>query len=259
MSLKAVYGIFLNEAILCSLGTASAVMTPAALLLGASICLAGVHATETCLVDLQGEVTGPKGCTPAWAEKDEALEHCFHECITARYKLEGGFDRARPQVANAHPQEVTTCSHPKRDISCPSIVLTCSKVFGEFPNACSGKADLMEFIMTVGRFYVAFYAFGNATADGGSEPALVTRVVADADTMCSGAYKFLRVLLQNLKLNILSTCVVWNLLAKHGVPCSSSEAFSGNLPWAQREWQAVWRGYAPADTAPDLRHAGAVS
>ena len=164
-------------------------MVHAGILVGLGCALAA-HAATTCLLDLEDEaLTGPNSCTPQWAEQDASIAQCFHECAAVQYELEGGFTPSKPNMVNAHPKQGSTCSNPQRPLTCGAFVLTCSKPFGEFPNACSGKSDLKEFITTYGRFYVALYAFRNATEDGASQPTLVTRVVADATTMCSGAYK----------------------------------------------------------------------
>ncbi|CAE7674013.1 RAB5 [Symbiodinium sp. CCMP2592] len=148
----------------------------------------GVLAVRTCLLDLQAD-TFTDSCEPSWAAEDEVVAQCFRECATSQYRLQGGMNPQKPNMAIAEPQ-TTKCSNQQRPMACPSFHLTCVKPIDDsnaFPNACSGKTSLSEFPLTYGDYYVAFYSFGTASEDGETKPKIVTRIVAGGE-ICSGTY-----------------------------------------------------------------------
>ncbi|CAK8995240.1 unnamed protein product [Durusdinium trenchii] len=138
---------------------------------------------DQCEANLKKEtMAGPGGCTPEGVAKitdpqEKLVIECFHECASS-YTLQWKAGSTW-KVAVAVPK-TKTCSKMSQ-LVCAPVALTCTKTFGEFPNACAG-------VVTMGApFYVAFYSYGELV-DGKVTTVLDTAVVADANTVCSGKY-----------------------------------------------------------------------
>ena len=107
---------------------------------------------------------------------------CFHECA-ASYTI--AWQEAEGATAAIATPGTATCT-AMPTIVCSPVLLNCAKPFSEFPNACSGIVPLVKDAVS---FFVAFYAFSEDVGSGKSQQVMATRVVADADTICSGNYK----------------------------------------------------------------------
>ncbi|CAE7367033.1 unnamed protein product [Symbiodinium sp. CCMP2592] len=151
-------------------------------------CLHGVFAECNVYLETQ-TMTGPGVCTEdgvaaMTAPEEKQLGECLHECW-ASYVITS--QPAKGANAALAKPERDSCS-TNFEIICSTVELSCTKPFGEFPNACSGTVPLAQ--MQPNAYYLAFYAYSQEAGGGNSEKVLATRVVTGKEPpeICSGTY-----------------------------------------------------------------------